>query len=59
MLFFDPLYLVFMLPAMALMFFAQHRVNSTFKKFSQVPNQQRLTGAEVARRIISVSKLLS
>jgi uncharacterized protein len=48
----NPLYFVFMLPAMAFVMFAQFRVNSTFKKYSNVPNQQRLTGAEVAARIL-------
>jgi Zn-dependent membrane protease YugP len=57
MFYFDPTYLLFMLPAMGLMLYAQHKVNSTFKKFSQVPNQQRITGAEVAHRILVANGL--
>jgi Zn-dependent membrane protease YugP len=48
----NPLYFVFMIPAMLFVMFAQFRVNSTFKKYANVPNQQRLTGAEVAARIL-------
>jgi Zn-dependent membrane protease YugP len=48
-LFFDPRYLLFMLPALALALFAQWRVSSAYKKYSQVRNLQNLTGADVAR----------
>jgi Zn-dependent membrane protease YugP len=48
-LFFDFRYLVFMLPALLLALFAQWRVTSTYRKFSQVRNAQGLTGADVAR----------
>ncbi|RIK41727.1 MAG: zinc metallopeptidase [Chloroflexi bacterium] len=57
MFYFDPLYFVFMIPALILMFYAQHKVGSTFKKYSQVPNQHRMTGAEVARRILQANGL--
>lgn len=46
------LYLMMMGPTIILMLWAQHRVKSTFQKYSQVPNQQRLSGAEVARVIL-------
>jgi uncharacterized protein len=46
------LYLIMMAPTIILMLWAQHRVKSTFQKYSQVPNQQRLSGAEVARVIL-------
>jgi hypothetical protein len=49
---FDPLYIIMMLPTIALMLWAQHRVKSTFQKYSQVPNQRRMTGAEAARYIL-------
>jgi Zn-dependent membrane protease YugP len=48
-LFFDFRYLVFMLPALLLALFAQWRVSSTYRKFSQIRNVQGLTGADVAR----------
>lgn len=46
------LYLIMMAPTILLMLWAQNRVKSTFQKYSQVPNQQRLSGAEVARVIL-------
>jgi Zn-dependent membrane protease YugP len=52
MFFFDPLYLILMLPTIGLMLWAQHRVRSTFTKYSQVANEYRLTGAEAARMIL-------
>ena len=48
-LFFNINYLIFMLPAIALALFAQWKVSSTYRKFSQVSNAQGLTGADVAR----------
>lgn len=55
---FDPLYIIMMLPTIALMLWAQHKVKSTFSKYSEVPNQRRITGAETARFILD-SKGLS
>lgn len=54
---FDPLYIIMMLPAIALMLWAQHRVKSTFQKYSQVPNQRRMTGGEAARYILDSNGL--
>ncbi len=51
-MFFDPLWFVFMLPAMAFIMFAQYRVKSTFEKFAKVPSQSRMTGAQVASEIL-------
>jgi Zn-dependent membrane protease YugP len=48
-LFFDFRYLLFMLPALGLALFAQWRVTSSYRKFSQIRNLQGLTGADVAR----------
>jgi uncharacterized protein len=47
--FFDIRYFLFMLPPLLLALFAQWRVSSTYKKYSQVRNVQGLTGADVAR----------
>jgi Zn-dependent membrane protease YugP len=55
--YFDPLYIILMLPTIALMLWAQHKVKSNFQKFSQVPNQQRLSGAEAARYILDSNGL--
>jgi len=43
------LFLLFSLPAMFLAMYAQWRVQAAYKKYSQVPNAQRLTGSDVAR----------
>jgi len=57
MFFFDPRYLLFVMPAIILMMYAQSRVKGAFNKFSQVPNHQGLTGAEVARRLLDANGL--
>ena len=57
MFFFDPLYFVFMLPAIALVLFAQYRVKSTFTKYSKVANQRGYTGAQVASEILRANGL--
>ncbi|MEZ4521565.1 MAG: zinc metallopeptidase [Thermomicrobiales bacterium] len=51
-MFFDPLYLIMMAPTIILMLWAQRKVQGTFQKFSEVPNQRRLSGAETARYIL-------
>jgi uncharacterized protein len=51
-LFFDPRYIMFMAPALLLALYAQWRVNSTYKKYSQVRNVQGLSGEDVARVLI-------
>ena len=48
-LFFDSRYLIFMVPAILLALFAQWRVSSTYRKYSEVRNAQGLTGEDVAR----------
>lgn len=48
-LFFDVRYLLFMLPALLLALFAQWRVSSVYRKYSEIRNTQGLTGADVAR----------
>ncbi len=54
-MFFDPLYLLLAAPGMLLGLWAQWRVRSTFSRWSQVPLSRRLTGAEIARRILQVN----
>ncbi len=56
-MFFDPMYFVFALPALALAMYAQWRVRSTYGKFSKVANAYGLTGAEVARRLLDAAGL--
>ncbi|MBA2519688.1 MAG: zinc metallopeptidase [Chloroflexia bacterium] len=56
-MFFDPMYFVFMLPGLLFMLWAQHRVKSTYQKFSKVPNDAHLTGAQTARRVLDSAGL--
>jgi uncharacterized protein len=56
-MFFDPLYFVFVLPALFFAMWAQWRVQSTFGKYAQVPNGTGLSGAEVARRLLDAAGL--
>lgn len=53
MFFFDPMYLIFMIPAFILMLVTQGYVNSAYKKWSQVMARSRLTGSQAAERLIS------
>jgi hypothetical protein len=52
MFFFNPTYLMYMLPAIILMMVVQFYVNSAYKKWSRVPARSRLTGAQAAQRLI-------
>ena len=49
--YFDPMYFVFVGPAFLFAMWAQMRVKSAFARWSEVPTNRRMTGAEVARRI--------
>jgi uncharacterized protein len=44
-------YLLYMLPAILLSLIAQLYVNASYSRWSQVQNQSRLTGAQVAQRL--------
>lgn len=48
MFFFDPMYLVFALPPMLFVLWAQSQVTGAFNKYRQVRNDQNMTGADVA-----------
>jgi hypothetical protein len=50
MFFFDPMYMLFMLPAVVLMMWAQYRVQSAYKRGMDIP--ARLSGAAAARHIL-------
>jgi hypothetical protein len=54
---FDPLYIVISLPALILGFWAQWKVSSAFKRYSQERTRSGLTGAEVARRVLNFNGL--
>lgn len=53
MFFFDPLYLVFMLPGLLFSIWAQSKVKGTYSKFSRVPNTAGATGAQAAREVLN------
>jgi Zn-dependent membrane protease YugP len=56
-MFFDPLYWLLIGIGMALSLWAQFRVKSTFAKYSEVGSRSRMTGADVARRILDDNRI--
>jgi uncharacterized protein len=48
----SPLFLVLTLPAMFFAMWAQYKVQSTFRKYSEVRNMHGISGLEVAQRLI-------
>ena len=50
--YFDPMYFVFLLPALLLTMVAQWRVKSAYSKWAQVRNSRNVTGADVARVLL-------
>jgi hypothetical protein len=50
--FFDPIYLMFMIPAMLISLLAQAKVKRTFAKYTRVPMGQGMTGADIAHEIL-------
>ena len=56
-MFFDPLYLIIMLPVFIFMIYAQVKVSSTYNKYSKVPNQRGLTGAQAAQVLLKSNGL--
>jgi len=51
-MYFDPSYLVFILPALALSLWASWRTHSAFKKYSRVRTARGLTGAQAAQEML-------
>jgi Zn-dependent membrane protease YugP len=51
-MFFDPVYLIFILPGFLLSLWASFRVKRAFSKYSQVPSMRGLTGAEAAAEML-------
>ncbi len=52
MLFFDPMYLLFLLPGLLLAMWAQWRVSSAFAEASQIRPHSGLTGAQAADEVL-------
>jgi len=57
MFFFDPNYMIYMIPAFVLMAFTSWYVRSSYEKWSRVPAHSGLTGTQAAQRLISSSGL--
>ena len=51
-MFFDPMYLLFMIPPLVLSLFASWRTKSAFKKYSRVRTLNGMTGAQAAQRLL-------
>ena len=52
MFFFDPMYFVFALPPLLLVWYAQTRVTGAFNKYRQIRNMANMTGAQVAQTLL-------
>ncbi|MBD06272.1 MAG: peptidase [Gemmatimonadetes bacterium] len=50
--------ILLLIPCMILALWAQHRVKSTYTKFSQVGSAAQITGAEVARRLLQQNRIV-
>jgi len=57
MFFFDPMYFVFILPALLLAFYAQMKVRSAYGKWLKVPNTRSLSGVDAARYLVSANQI--
>jgi Zn-dependent membrane protease YugP len=57
MFYFDPMYFLFLAPALLLGMWAQWRVKSAYAKASQLPARSGMTGAEAAYRILETHGL--
>lgn len=57
MFYLNPQYLLYMAPAILLMLAAQMYVNSTYRKWGQIPTRSGETGLDAVHRIISVNNL--
>ena len=57
MFFFDPMYLVFALPALLFAFYAQMKVQGAYNKWLKVANSRGMTGQDAARYLLSANQL--
>lgn len=55
MIFFDPAYFVFMLPALLLALFATALTRHTFSRYARMPSRSGLSGAAAASRLLNAS----
>lgn len=54
-MFFDPVWFVFVVPGFLLAMWAQFKVQSTFRQWSEVPTARGLSGADIAQAILDVN----
>jgi hypothetical protein len=54
---FDPLWLIIVGPGMLLAFWAQARTKAAYHRYSRVSARSRLTGAQVARKLLDADRL--
>ena len=52
-MFFDPLYLILMVPGLVISLWASWKTKSAFKKYSRVPSGRGLTGEQAARQLLN------
>ena len=57
MLFFDPYYLILVMPAVLFALWASSRVNSTFRRYQQQFSRRGVTGAAAARAVLDANGL--
>ncbi|MBK9206821.1 MAG: zinc metallopeptidase [Anaerolineales bacterium] len=57
-MFFSPTYLMYMIPAFILMALTSWYVKAAYNKWSRVPTQSRLTGAQAAQRLLSTGGMV-
>ncbi len=58
MFFFDPMYFVFLLPALLLSLWAQAKVQGAYAKWLQVPNRRGINGVDAARQLLSDGQII-
>jgi uncharacterized protein len=54
-MFFDPTYLIFMIPGVLLMLWARWRLQSAYATYRAIPNGRGLTGAQAAQRVLQIA----
>ena len=52
-MYFDPMYFMFIIPALLLSMWASFKTKSAFKKYSRVPTATGQSGAEAAARLLA------
>ena len=50
--YYDPIYWIILLPALAITIYAQTKVSSNFNRYSRVVNRRHLTGAQAAEAVL-------